>query len=67
VNTYLEWFATLMKRASDMKEGEALEKGLLVKCPTCSILHPGIRYSHPDHRRYCSGYCFKNRDREEYS
>lgn len=51
-----------MARAEDLPVKVALERGLVVRCPTCGILHAGIRFLHVDHRMYCSSSCFQNRE-----
>jgi len=61
MNTYEELAARIMERAADLPVREALERGMVTKCPACRILHAGIRFSHPDHQDYCSTYCFRNR------
>ncbi len=60
--TAYEWMVENWERRMEgLTVKEALAEGLAQKCPTCGILHAGIRYMHPDHRQYCGTYCFRNR------
>ncbi len=58
-----QWREVLMQKAADMPLREALRKKVLYLCPTCREAHPGIRFIHPDHRQYCSSWCFRERER----
>jgi hypothetical protein len=60
-NAHWEWERKLMALAEDLPVSVALARGMVRKCPTCGILHAGIRFMHEDHRDYCSGCCFRER------
>lgn len=60
--TTAEWY---WERLNSMTVAEALRTGAGVTCPVCKTIHPGYRYSHPNHRQYCSTYCFRNRKGED--
>lgn len=62
MNSHQEMWSMWELRVGDMSAKKAVKLGLAYKCPTCRIVHPGLRYMHPDHRQYCSTGCFRNRD-----
>lgn len=51
----------IMERAADIQWRKAVAEGLVVQCPTCHILHGGLRFEHTDHQAYCSTNCFRER------
>lgn len=55
------WETEIMARVADVPVADALARGLVRKCPTCGILHAGIRFLHKAHHDYCSTSCFRQR------
>jgi uncharacterized protein (DUF983 family) len=63
--THDKRYNDLMKKINRMSVREALESGIAVQCPICGIIHPGIRYIHPNHRIFCGPDCYEKRMSEE--
>jgi hypothetical protein len=61
MTAYQEAEKKIMDCAADYLVHDALTLGIVVRCPTCRILHAGLRFGHTDHREYCSTNCFRER------
>jgi hypothetical protein len=61
VSTFQDQYDALMAEIDEMPVREALASGKAYRCPRCRLIHPGIRYAHPDHKRFCSTHCFRRR------
>lgn len=56
-----EMEARIMAFTAELKVTYALEHGLVEQCPSCQVIHAGLRFLHPDGKKYCSTECFQNR------
>lgn len=55
--TFHETYRERMSLIDDLPVAEALRTGMAFRCPSCAVIHPGIRYVHPDMQDFCSSDC----------